>query len=43
MVAKLMDAGIDSFEVIVNRVSADDHPENQVGVVMYVKNKVQQE
>ncbi|MDR0725098.1 MAG: HIRAN domain-containing protein [Prevotellaceae bacterium] len=29
----------DIFEVYINRVSPDEHPENQVGVVVYVKER----
>jgi len=36
MLAKLLDAGVNQFEVRINRVKKSAHPEEQVGAVLYV-------
>lgn len=43
-ISKLIDQGWDDvFEVCINRITADETPENQVGIVVYVKQNKQKE
>lgn len=40
MVSQLLDLGYDdAFEMRVQRISPEAHPEKQVGVVLYIRNK----
>ncbi len=38
-ISRLLVMGYDIFEAFVNRLSPDEHPENQVGVVVKIKEK----
>lgn len=39
-ISKYLDMGLDDiYEVRVQRISPDEHPENQVAVIVYVKNQ----
>ncbi|PZX11795.1 HIRAN domain-containing protein [Breznakibacter xylanolyticus] len=43
-ISKLLEMGHDVFETRVQRIDATQHPENQVGVIVYVKkNDIQSE
>ncbi len=38
-IARLLEAGYDNiFDVRINRVSPEDHPENQIGITIFLKN-----
>ena len=39
-ISKYLDMGLDDiYEVRVQRISPDEHPENQVEVIVYIKNQ----
>ncbi len=41
-ISKFLEMGYSNlFEVRINRLSPDDHPENQVGVIVFLKQQLQ--